>query len=240
MKLTRVLVLLLFLAPALVAAAKTQYLGLLDIHARPAGTPIIHRYAINLASSQKPLQNNEINPALTQATDLVYVNKVKVNNTEYFRLVAGNYATQKIAQARLRELKRFYPGAWINFRNRAEISALSKRLRSKSSAAVTIAPAKAKAPLPTPTLAPRVVPAPARKAAPPKRAAPPLRKPPKDLAERLMIKARKLFLDGKYARVLATTAKIAEVGNQEQREIALEMSGLVRERQNKLAQAAAI
>ena len=55
-----------------------------------------------------------------------------------------------------------------------------------------------------------------------------------------MIQLRQLFLDGKYARALATADKIAEVGNQEQREIALEISGLVRERQNKLAQAAAI
>jgi len=59
-------------------------------------------------------------------------------------------------------------------------------------------------------------------------------------AEELLEQARQLFLDRNYARVIAVSEKVIEIGSPEQKQRAMEFAGIARERQRKFAQAVAI
>ncbi len=216
---------LLVLLPGLLFAAKSEYLGVDSIYSKPAQIATINPYSINLSSSGSKIQKKDLKGMASDNNELVYLNKIKVNNKTYFRLVMGNYTTQKDANAQLKNIKSDYPSAWINFRTKAEISALSSRLLKSKARVESAAVAK----VPTPvvqTVTPSLKRLPASKNV--------------KLAEKLLQDAKQKFLDENYTRVLAIAGKVEEIGNLEQRQQALEYSGIARERQQKIPQAIAI
>lgn len=215
---------LLVLIPNLLFAAKTEFIDVDTIYAKPGNIESIHPYSINLSSSGSQISATGIKNFNELNNDLLYLNKVKVNNKIYYRLVYGNFKTQSAANDQLSSLKLIYPSAWINFRTGMELSALSSRLLNTKP--VTPAPV-IKIPKPAVAAVTPVLP----------RATGNINE---KLAEKLMQDARQKFLDQNYPRVLAITGKIAEIGTIEQQEEALELTGIVRERQQKIPQAVAI
>ncbi len=217
---------LLVLIPNLLFAAKSEYSGVDTIYTQPAQITIIHPYSINLSSSGKKIPESDIKILSSSSNELVYLNKVNVNNKTYYRLTIGNYETQEDADTQLQKLKHTYPSAWINFRSKAEISALSARLLK------TKPPVELSAPV-------VIAPIPAVSIAKPAIQRPPVTKN-ESLADKLLQDAKQMFLDQNYARVLAIAGKVGEIGNLEQQQQALEYSGIARERQQKIPQAIAI
>ncbi len=217
---------LLVLIPNLLFAAKSEYLGVDTIYSKPAQISTIHSYSINLSSSGRKIPKNDLKGMARDSNELVYLNMVEVNTKTYYRLVMGNYPTQKDANNQLQKLKQSYPSAWINFRSKTEISILTSQLLQTKPRAVQPA-ATVKAPIP------------AVRATKPDLKRPPATKKEK-LAEKLLQDAKQKFLDGNYRRVLAIAGKVAEIGNLEQQQQALEYSGIARERQQKIPQAIAV
>ena len=217
---------LLLLFPSLLYAAGTEFLGIDSIYSKPEQITSILPYSINLASSGSRITQSDLKIPAQYGDDLVYLNKVKVNDKIYYRLVMGNYSTQDAAAEIIKKLKTSYPSAWINFRSKAEIDGLSSRLLAVKQ---DPAPPKPVLTAPSPVIKP-VLPSTSRIPA------------SKDvqLAAKLLEDAKQKFIDQNYPRVLAVTGKVEEIGNFEQRQEALELTGIVRERQQQIPQAIAV
>lgn len=220
---------LTFFLPGVAIAASPQYLGLDKVFVRPVNTKTIHQFAVNLTSNTTPVSRKQINKTLLESGYLVYSNKVKINNKLYYRLVLGNFPDQATATKKLKTFKESYPGAWINKRSNQEATDLRKEF---SRAGIRVKKPTAKKAIP-----PRIAMPKQSKMGKKSKKTFPLNN--KTLSEKLMEDARNNLIDENYPRVLAITGKLAEIGNQEQKEFALELSGIVRERQGKFAQAVA-
>ncbi len=217
---------LLLLYPGLLFAAGTEFLDIESVYSKPKQITSIHPYSINLASSGSRITESDLKIPAEYSNDLIYLNKVKVNNKIYYRLVMGNYSTQDAAAEVIKKLKPDYPSAWINFRTKTEIAGLKNRLLAIKPAPVIPKPVvTAPKPVlkPVPTLASRI---PASKNF--------------QLAAKLLEDAKQKFIDQNYPRVLAITGKVEEIGNIDQQQEALELTGVVRERQQKIPQAIAV
>ncbi len=217
---------LLVLIPNLLFAAKSEYMGVDTIYSQPTLMSAINPYSISLKSSGRRIPKTDIKILSDYKDELIYLNKIKVSNTTYYRLVLGNYQDKKTANEQLKKLKQTYPSAWIYFRSKAEISELTSRLlKTRPPKAAPLAVLKIPKPVVIPAQAAGEQ-APARKN--------------ERLADKLLQDAKQKFLDEDYARVLAIAGKVGEIGNLEQQQQALEYSGIARERQQKIPQAIAI
>lgn len=217
---------LLWLIPNLLFAASSEYVGVATIYSQPEQITAILPYSINLSSSGNKIPESDIKILSSAQKNLLYLNEVKVNGKTYYRLVLGNYQTQKEANAQLDNVKSAYPSAWINFRSKEEIAVLSSRLLKAKADVVTPLPV-VKAPVPAlPAILPALKRAPESKN--------------EKLAEKLLQDAKQKFIDQDYTRVLAISGKVIEIGNEEQQQEALELTGVTRERQQKIPQAMAI
>lgn len=210
---------LILTMPRLFAAA-VEFIGIETLVNKPDGRIKVLPYAINLESSAIKTRDSNIQHLNKTNAGLIYVAKVKINNKTYFRLVSGNYSNQKKARLALKKMKKLYPGAWINYRSKQEREKLTAFL-----SAGVVKPASKKKTRPKP--APEGI-----------------NKKPLPVtnlsAGKLLKQARQKFLQGEYARVLAIANKVIQTGNDEQRQQALEMTGIVRERRRQFAQAVAI
>ena len=216
--------LILLLLPSLATAATVRFVEVVDIIQQPRGKGTIHPYAINLRSSRKRFAFGDISPGLANEGEWLYITRVKVDNVDYYRLVIGNFSSKTAVARRLSEIKKRHAEAWINVRPIAETRALREKSGISGERAASAGAAVKK---------PRL------SAAKPAKAKAG-RSGKADLAQKLLNDARGLFIDRKYSRVLATTDKIGQIGTREQRQQAMELAGLVRERQGKFAQAVAI
>lgn len=219
---------ILFL-PGLVYAESTEYLGLDKVFSQPVKITTIHRFGINLTSHAQPISGSYIKKDLLKSGQLIYSHKVKINGKVYYRLVLGNYPDQATTKKKMNSLKKLYPGAWINRRSVTETTALRNKLSGISLRVKKKTLRKTDTKW-TPVLKPKKISKKPQKTIPLNN---------KELSEKLMEDARNNLIDENYARVLAITGKLAEIGNQEQKEFAQELSGIVRERQKKFAQAIA-
>jgi hypothetical protein len=126
----------------------------------------------------------------------------------------------------LSQIKYLYPDAWINIRSKKEIQLLSKYLQKPDKIKKAVLPRTS-----IPLTKPIGVRTPSLGQG---------EKSNEEFAEELLKEAHEKFIDQDYSRVLAITTKVREIGSLDQKQAALELTGLVRERQNKLAQAISI
>ncbi|MCK4708662.1 MAG: hypothetical protein KAU21_08600, partial [Gammaproteobacteria bacterium] len=252
---------LLLLSPHLFAAS-SQFLNVESFIVTPDAVDKILPYAINIASQTEPFNKSLIKYLADIDSPFIYTTKVKVNKVIYYRLVAGNYATLKQARKHLLRIKKYYPEAWLNMRRTKEIKELAWLLSSpadlKKLGKIKLQPAVAAVMIPKVTakvfspvtleVAPKNIPAITPEVtsieAPKKVAGRSIPEKPLikkiSFAEKLLEQARQLFLDRNYARVIAVSEKVIEIGLPEQKQRAMEFIGIARERQRKFAQAVAI
>jgi hypothetical protein len=76
-------------------------------------------YVINLTSESKPLDLTEIAPVPVDPDQALYTTRSLVDGREWHRLRLGFFRTQNEAKTKLKDVKNFYPKAWID---RADLS----------------------------------------------------------------------------------------------------------------------
>ncbi len=155
---------------------------------------------------------------------LIYYVKVRVNGQIYYRLSLGNLANRRLAQQSLNQVKQYYPDAWIGKRSSHERKLLLDALAQAEKRITT--PQKPADPLPEVTVS-----AQSRESSDNREI---------KLADKLELEAKEEFLNKNYQRVIQITDKLSEIGDQQQRQKAMELAGLAYERQRKFALAIAI
>ena len=228
----------LLLASTGLFAASVSFIKVEAIFVKPLQPVEVFPYAITLASTSRPFQKSAIKHLNRLGNDFLYMTKITVDKKLYYRLMIGNFKDQKQAWRTLSRVKKYYPGAWLNRRDKKEQQQLTRLLttvKKQKSVQIKAAPKivlKSKVPLKKQQSASKkVVSKITRKRKSSANANP---------AEKLLHQARQEFLDGNYTRVLAITNKVIEIGSIEQTQLAMELSGIARERQNKFTQAIAI
>ncbi|MCU7844900.1 MAG: hypothetical protein KZQ93_13805 [Candidatus Thiodiazotropha sp. (ex Monitilora ramsayi)] len=71
-------------------------------------------YVVNLKSETKPIDMAKIAPVQVEGDQTLYTTKAQVDGREWHRLRLGFFRTQDEAKAKLKEMKSFYPDAWID------------------------------------------------------------------------------------------------------------------------------
>ena len=197
-------------------AASVSFIKVEAIFVKPQQPVEVLSYSVILASTSRPFNKSAIKYLDDLKSDFIYLTKVAVDKKLYYRLVAGNFKNEKQARLQLSRIKKYYPDAWINIRTRPERQQLARLL----------SPDKKQQQV--------------QKIALPKIALKSNSSPNSNSADKLLNQAKQEFLDGNYTRVLAIASKIIEIGSTEQAQLAMELSGIARERQNKFTQAITI
>ncbi len=211
---------LILLFPLNVYAVSTSFVDIHRVFVKPAKSVRVMPYSVNLLSQTRPIQKQEIRYLTELNTDLIYVTRILLKKKMYYRLVMGNFANQKQATNQLRRIKEYYKGAWVHLRSDDEKSKLTQFLEKSGVS-------KKKTAKGIPTTKPKV-----RKKT--------ISAVNAEFAKKVLEQARQLFLDSKYNRVITNTNKVIETGTIEQKQQAMELAGVARERQNKFAQAIVI
>ncbi|MES9969884.1 MAG: SPOR domain-containing protein [Candidatus Thiodiazotropha sp.] len=71
-------------------------------------------YVINLSAQSEAVDFTQIPPVPVGENQLLYTTKVKLEDRQLYRLRLGFFRTKLEAQEQLKELKNFYPDAWID------------------------------------------------------------------------------------------------------------------------------
>ncbi|MBT3060354.1 MAG: hypothetical protein KME44_16200 [Candidatus Thiodiazotropha sp. (ex Lucina pensylvanica)] len=71
-------------------------------------------YVINLSAQPEPVDFTQIPPVPVGENQLLYTTKTKLDESTVYRLRLGFFRTKLEAQEQLKELKNFYPDAWID------------------------------------------------------------------------------------------------------------------------------
>lgn len=216
----------LLLLPLTSFAATQQFVDIYSILKKPGKVSEVHPYAISLSSNVVPLTKNTIARFDKITEDLIYQTHNLINNKHYYRIVTGNFSDQAAAKRRLEQLKTHFPGAWLHSRSKREINQLTQQLGLAKPMAV--APVKAK---------PNVKPQLPRKLVPAKPIARKPRQSNEKFAGELLEQSRQLLIDQNYPRIVALSDKVIEIGTTPQKQEAMELLGVARERQRKYAQA---
>ncbi len=206
----------LFLASTSLFAAIVNFIKVETVFVIPQQPVEVLPYAITLASTSRPFQKSAIKHLNRLGTDFLYLTKITVDKKLHYRLMIGNFKDQKQAWRTLSRVKKYYPGAWLNRRDKKEQQQLIGLLKS----------ARKQQPV--------------QKKVVPKIALKSKSSPKSDPVDELLDQAKQEFLDGNHTRVLAIANKIIEIGTPEQTQAAMELAGIARERQNKFSQAIAI
>lgn len=214
---------LAFLLPGELLAVSVEIVAVDNFLKAPPALSQIFPYVINLVSHKSPLEQSAIKPFDKLADDLIYYSRVKVDGATYYRLSLGNFDTRRQAQIALDRVKPYFPGAWIGKRTDEEKKLLSAAIEVVGSVPVVAkvkqsVPGEISEPLKTRSNISAV----------------------DTLANKLSEQIRAEFLDKNYQQVIRISDKLIELGDLEQRQQAMELAGLARERQGKFAQAIAI
>jgi tetratricopeptide (TPR) repeat protein len=71
-------------------------------------------YVINLSSETESIDLSKIAPVPIDSNQALYTTKTKIDGSDRYRLRLGFFRTQNQAKAKLKEIKNFYPKAWID------------------------------------------------------------------------------------------------------------------------------
>ena len=203
--------------------ASTEFIDIESFFNKPQPSKQVLPYALNIESYPRSFDKASIRHLSQFQRDWVYQTRVKVGGKIYFRLVVGNYASLNQAKQQLTRLKKFYPEAWINVRPALEIQKLNALLAAATSKSADVPRLVRKKTNPLPTTG--------------------LTKKPgakSNRPEDLLTEARQAIVNQDYARVISISNKVSETGSIGQKQEAMELAGVARERQKKFAQAIAI
>lgn len=225
---------LLFSGPSY--AVEVDVLGIQKFIEKPSSIEGIGAYGVILKSYSRPLNANEIKPFKRIRGELLYQLKVRINGVVYYRLVLGNYPNRRLAQNRLKQVKGVYPDAWIGKRLSVEKKLLAGQFKSS----------QMQAKMPESEKANKLVSAPK----PDKRQKSPKKPKPSGPArvinldnlkpDELLKQARHEFFAHNYDRAVSIANRVIKAGSRIQRQQALELAGVSRERQRKFGQAVVI
>ncbi len=215
-KIRHLLIGITFLVSTELCAASVSFIKVERFLAKPQQTVQISPYSISLESYPHPLDRRVIRYSKGIKNNLVYLTRVTVNNKTYYRLMAGNFKSQKTAAQELSKIKKYYPDAWISRRTQKEQRELTRLIKSvkkqqpvkKSSTSKLVQKSKTSI--------------------------------TSSSSEQLLKLAKQEFLSKNYSRVLKITDRVLKNGNLEQVQQAMELTGIVRERQNQFALATTI
>ncbi len=221
---TKLLLITVLFLPTRLFSANVDVLAIETFLIKPETIEKSLPYVINLASLTKPLGASRVKHFDKLGDRLLYYVKVRVNGVIYFRLSLGNFASMRLAQQGLILVKQYYPDAWIAKRTGLE----RKLLQGKLESAEAIIATQLKPAVPLSEFAVPVQKTTTSSAHEIK------------LSNKLENQAKEEFLNQNYHRVIKIANKLFEIGDQQQRQKAMELAGLVRERQRKFAQAIAI
>jgi len=223
----RVLIPLLWavlLFPAELFAVSVEVVSVDSFLKQPSVLEQVSPYVINLVSYTRPLDSSAIKPFDKLPDGLLYYNRVKVDGTTYYRLSLGNFSTRRQAQIVLDKVKVHFSDAWIGKRAEREQRLLSEAINLAIKALPVIV---SKPPTEEIIVAPvwKTSPSLSRETS---------------LANKLSKQVKDEFLNQNYSQVIRFTDKLMEIGDSNQRQQAMELAGLTRERQGKFAQAIAL
>ncbi len=164
-------------------------------------------YVVNLASRKVPIDFSKVAPIPVANGKQLYTSKTTLEDQVWYRLRLGIYNTAEEAKSALKEIKHYYPKAWIDRAKAGELIA-----KPSEGAA-------------TPSIDQKLegVRLPSRGAAPSK---------PSDRTSRMILKAREVMTAGDYPVAIRLLTAVLEDSNTTYHHEALEMLGLARE-QNK-------
>ena len=197
-------------------AASVNFIKVERFLAKPQKAVQISPYSISLESFPDPLNQRVIRYSKGIKNNFIYLAKVTVDKKTYYRLMAGNFKNRKTAALELTKIKKYYPDAWINLRSKKEQKELARLIKPVKK----LQPVKKK----TNSKVVQKTKTPAKSRSP----------------EKLLELAKQEFLDKNYSRVLDIADQVFKDGNLEQVQRAMELTGIVRERQNQFALATAI
>ncbi len=201
-------------------AARARFAGIEDIWQKPAsGSSEVTEFGLSLQSSARLPQRQRLRFLDKLGGGLLYVSRVQIGGKIFYRLVFGEYAKDTDARRDLERVRKWFPGAWVVSRGKAERRELLRLLSTgrRASSPLAVAPA-----------------------VPPKTKVRPLGKPgssDRELADRLLEQGRQSLIDGRLQQLQRIADKVREIGNDEQRQKAMELAGIARERERKFAQA---
>ncbi len=178
----------------------------------------IQLYSVNLLSNKR-LFKPKVSRLNKLKSDLVHINKIKINGADFYRLVAGNFKNKSAALKQLIKFKKIYKGAWLGKRSKTEKQALAQLV----SKVTTKAKRKFK-----------------RKVSSIKPSRQKKLTGQSSIAKRIFSKMKQYLIDQNYPRLVASANKVIEIGNNQQKQQAMELLGVARERQGKFAQAIAV
>ena len=207
----------MFLVSTGAFAASVNFINVERFLAKPQKAVQISPYSISLQSYPDPLNQRVTQYLKGINSNFIYIAKVTIDKKTYYRLMAGNFKNRRTAALELTKIKKYYPNAWINLRTKKEQEELARLIN----------PAKKQQPVKKTTTSKKVI----QKS----------KSPTKPRSPRKLLKqAKQEFLDKNYARVLEITNQVLKEGNLEHVQQAMELNGIVRERQNQFALATAI
>lgn len=201
-------------------AARARFAGIEDIWQKPAsGSSEVAEFGLSLQSSARLPRQQRLRFLDKLGDGLLYISRVQIGDKIFYRLVYGEYDSEAEARKDLERIREWFPGGWVVSRDKAERKELQRLLstgRRASSPLTLVAPT------------------------PPKTVVKPRSKPASadvELADKLLEQARQSLIDGKLQQVRRFADKLLEIGNDEQRQKAMELAGIARERERKFAQA---
>lgn len=71
-------------------------------------------YVLNLTSESQPIDLKKIAPVPVEADQALYAAKTQIDGRDWYRLRLGFFRTRREAEAKLAQIKNFYPKAWID------------------------------------------------------------------------------------------------------------------------------
>jgi len=219
-------------------AANVNFIRIETVIVKPRQAVEVLPYSINLESYPGSINKLGVQYSRNIKSNFIYLTKVTVDKKIYYRLVLGNFKTRKQAGLALSRIKKYYPGAWINTRTRPEQQQLASLLNTviKQQPVQKIAVQKPELKSKPPVNKPQ----PVQKIAVPRIDLNKKSVPKSGSATELLEQAKQEYLNRNYSRVLAIADKVIEIGTDLQIQQAMELGGIVRERQNKFSQAIAI
>jgi hypothetical protein len=106
--------------PAKLSEVEAKRVPMIDVDVPESRPPLRVKalplviYIINLSTESSPIDLDNIPPLPVERDQALYATKAEVDGDDKYRLRLGFFRTHKQAMAKLKEVRRFYPKAWID------------------------------------------------------------------------------------------------------------------------------
>ncbi|MES9857085.1 MAG: SPOR domain-containing protein [Sedimenticola sp.] len=173
-------------------------------------------YVINLASRRVPIDFNKIPPIPVIDGKHIYTTQATVEGQRWYRLRLGFYETSAEVKNALKEIRHYYPKAWVDRVKAGEQQQLLPLRESPDEATPSATGESKDILLPSQQLKPSE---------------------PSDRSSRMLSKAHEVMTAGDYPMAIRLLNAVLEDDNRDNHQQALEILGLAREHNRQLAHA---